>query len=123
MSAGRYAAACQIGRDARTRGEWAGTNGARPGALTPNRAPDPPLDLDERRAGAIMVPVSPALVTGARRPRNDDLDDATAADLRQRIRLALSLLGHRADDDEVLHELLRQVLQGVPLMTLAGGVR
>lgn len=53
-------------------------------------------------------------------PRRDPLDDATAADLRQRIRLALSLLGHRADDDNVLHELLVQTLTGVPLLTLAG---
>lgn len=71
-----------------------------------------------------MVPATHAPVTGARRhPRNDDLDDASAVELRQRIRLALSLLGHRADDDAVLHDLLRQVLNGVPLMTLAGGAR
>lgn len=54
---------------------------------------------------------------------HDDLEDACAVELRQRIRLALSLLGHRASDDEVLHELLRDVLNGVPLVALAGGAR
>lgn len=52
-----------------------------------------------------------------------DLLNVPAEELRDRIRLALSLLGHRADDAEVLHQLLRDVLNGVPLMALAGGAR
>jgi hypothetical protein len=69
----------------------------------------------------IMLPDSGPGVTPPRRPA--PVAEATAADLRQRVALALSLLGHRADDDEVLHELLRQVLNGVPLAALSGGGR
>jgi hypothetical protein len=49
----------------------------------------------------------------------DDLDQTPAAELRQRIRLAQSLLGHRADDGEVLFQLLSDVLAGVPLYVLS----
>jgi hypothetical protein len=52
-------------------------------------------------------------------PRRDDLDQTPAAELRQRIRLAQSLLGHRADDGEVLFQLLSDVLAGVPLYVLS----
>jgi hypothetical protein len=86
------------------------------------RAPEEriPSEATERRA----LPVPDILTPPAEpvtQPRRDHLADVPAVELRQRIRLALSLLGHRADDDEVLHTLLRQVLTGVPLTTLAGG--
>jgi hypothetical protein len=47
------------------------------------------------------------------------LDDLTLPDARQRILLALSLLGHRADDPLVQLDLVKRALLGETLLALS----
>jgi hypothetical protein len=47
------------------------------------------------------------------------LDDLTLPDAKRRLLLALSLLGHRADDPDVQLDLLHRVLMGESLMALS----
>jgi hypothetical protein len=81
-----------------------------------------PLDATERRPLPVADILTPTPMPRTV-PRRTLLGDVPADQLRERIYLALSLLGHRADDAEVLADLVRRALLGETILALSGGAR